>query len=235
MNQVKFLEPEVSVVIPCLNEEEGLETLLPQLKQFSDEILVIDNGSTDRSARVAHSLGAEVIYDGRRSYGLGYQRGLGIARGKIIATMDGDGTYPPSFIPDVIKYMNEQGIDFVNCSRFPLDNPRAMPRHKYYGNKLTTVITRRIFKYDITDALSGMWVFRRNILSEVISERPGMEFSLEIKLNAIINPLVRFGEYHISYHERNDGMSKFRPIKDSLRISLLMLRFWRSFHNENSK
>jgi len=221
--------PKVSVVIPCLNEEEGVRFLLPQLNKVADEIIIVDDGSTDNTAAVAGSLGATVIYDGRKSYGLGFQRGLSAARGDIIATMDGDGTYPPLFIPIVIDYMNENGLDFVNCARFPLDNPQVMPRQKYIGNRLTTAVTNRLFGCRIIDSLSGMWVFRRAVVGKILPSSAGMEFSLSIKLHAIKHDSVQFGEYHISYGERIDGPSKFRPARDSLRISLAILRLWVSF------
>src|SRR5689334_23435486 len=88
-----FLGKRISVVIPCHNEEEGVRAVIEQMPPIVDEILVVDNCSTDRTAEVARSLGARVVHESRKGYGRAYKTGFEKARGDIIVTMDGDGTY----------------------------------------------------------------------------------------------------------------------------------------------
>lgn len=216
--------PEVTVVIPCLNEEEGLRFLLPQLKKVADEIIIVDNGCIDNTAGVACALGARVVNGDKKTYGRAHQQGFAAATGEFIITMDGDGTYPAGVIPEVVAYIKNKKIDFISCARFPLDNPRAMFFKNYLGNRLTTILTRKIFGYDINDALSGMWVFRRGIVEKMMPLSNGMEFSLEIKLKALAHEDIVFGEFHIEYQKRLSGASKFRAIKDSINVMAMLLR-----------
>lgn len=227
MNEKKNSSPEVSVVIPCLNEAKGLRALLPKLPGVADEVVVVDNGSTDDTAEVARSLAARVIYEGKRGYGQAYRRGLAAARGNIIVTMDGDDTYPSAVVPEVIKYLRKNRLDFINCARFPLVNPKSMPAKNYWANRFTTLMTNWLFGCKLMDSQSGMWVFRRQVVEKIMPRGKGMDFSLEIKLNAIADQGVRFGEYHINYGERVGGVSKYQPLKDSIGILSTFFRLWR--------
>lgn len=215
---------KISVVIPCLNEEKGLVELIPRLEGIADEVLIVDNASTDNTAGIARSMGAKVVYEGRLGYGWAYQKGLPAATESIIVTMDGDGTYPPEEIPGMIAILRSQNLDFINCSRFPLRNRKAMPTKNDYANRLTTAVTNLLFGIRIMDSQSGMWVIRKRILDKILPGSGNMEFSLEIKLNAIINNDVAFGEHHINYDPRGGGSSKYRPVKDSLNIIFMIMR-----------
>ena len=220
---------DVSVVIPCFNEAEGLSSMLPRLQGVADEIIVIDNGSTDDTAEVARSMGARVVYEAETGYGWAYQRGLPLAGSRLIATMDGDGTYPIEAIPEVISYMKESGKSFVSCNRFPLSDSRAMTPKNYYPNLFTSMLVRGIFNCKIQDAMTGMWIFRRDILEEIMPHDGGMEFTLAIKLNALFHESVSFEEYHIQYSPRVGGPSKYRPIKDSIYVAATVAKLWKRF------
>src|SRR5438132_13105279 len=108
----------VSVVIPCHNEEEGIRAGLAQIPALVDEVLVVDNASTDRTAAVARELGARVVYEGRKGYGRAYKTGFAAARGDVIVTMDGDGTYPPDSIPLLLYVLVEEKLDFISARRW---------------------------------------------------------------------------------------------------------------------
>ena len=95
----------ISVVIPCFNEEEGIAHVLRGLPDYVDEAIVVDNNSTDGTAEVARELGARVIHESCKGYGSAYQAGLPAATGDIIATVDGDGTYPSAMIAPLIDRM----------------------------------------------------------------------------------------------------------------------------------
>ena len=192
----------VSVVIPCFNEEEGVAHVLRGMPDYVDEVIVVDNNSTDGTAEVARDLGAVVIHEARKGYGSAYQAGLPAATGDIVATVDGDGTYPSTMIAPLIDALLSGGLDFISASRFPLQDPRAMRRRNWLGNMVLTWTTRVLYWRWIADSQSGMWVFRRSALRWICPREAGMAFSEEIKLEAVRAPQVRFGERPIAYYER---------------------------------
>src|ERR1700722_13709062 len=96
-----YKDMRITVVIPCLNEEEGIRNVLGDLPPFVDEIIVVDNGSTDRTSAVARELGANVVSELNRGYGRAYKAGFARATGDIIVTLDGDHSYPA----DALSYL----------------------------------------------------------------------------------------------------------------------------------
>lgn len=205
-------DQRISLVIPCHNEEEGLQALLPRVPPVVDEVVVVDNASTDRTAEVARALGARVVSETRRGYGAAYQAGLAAATGDVVITMDGDGTYPPEAIPRLVDEMLDRGWDFLSACRFPLDDPRAMPPSNRIGNLALTWAAALLFGAPIRDSQSGMWVFRRALLPRLRLTSSGMSFSQEIKLETIARG-GRLGESHIPYGVR-EGEVKLRKWRD---------------------
>jgi len=213
----------VSVVIPCFNEEHGIAAVLRQIPRFVDQVVVVDNNSTDETGRIAAEMGAEVIFETKKGYGNAYQAGLPRARGDIVATTDGDGTYPTYSIAPIIDYLLEKRYDFVSASRFPLRNRKAMRFRNVLGNKILTLVTRVLWLKWIADSQSGMWVFRREVLDSINPHNGGMPFSEEIKLEVINTRKLRFGEYHIDYSERI-GETKLYAWKDGVDNLLFLLK-----------
>jgi hypothetical protein len=217
----------VSVVIPCFNEEHGLRYVLTNMPDYVDEVVVVDNNSTDETSRVAQELGARVIFEAKKGYGNAYQAGLPAATGDIIATVDGDGTYPSTAIAPIIDMLIDRQIDFVSASRFPLMDRNAMRGRNVLGNKILTYTFRLLYAHWIDDSQSGMWVFRRDCLGQIRPMQPGMAFSEEIKIEALQAEGLRFGEYHIAYHERI-GETKLYTWRDGfLNLAFLFNRRFR--------
>src|SRR5215467_4608229 len=113
-----FRGKRISVVIPCHNEEEGVRAVMAQMPGLVDEVVVVDNASTDRTAEVARQLGARVVHEARKGYGRAYKTGFAAARGDIIVTMDGDGTYPPDSVPLLLHVLVEEKLDFITARRW---------------------------------------------------------------------------------------------------------------------
>ncbi|MBF6612730.1 MAG: glycosyltransferase family 2 protein [Chloroflexi bacterium] len=216
----------VSVVIPCFNEEQGIASVLRSMPDYIDQVVVVDNNSTDETGRIAQELGAEVVFETKKGYGNAYKAGLPVARCDIIATADGDGTYPTGSIGPIVDSLLAKRYDFISASRFPLRNPKAMRFRNVLGNKILTYTTRVLWLRWIADSQSGMWVFRREVLKQIRLESRGMPFSEEIKLRVISNPRLRFGEYHVNYSERI-GETKLFPMRDGVEnlVFLFKLRF----------
>ena len=208
-----FKNLSISLVIPCYNEEEGIKKVIENVPNSIDEIIVIDNNSTDKTASIAKSLGAKVVFEPRQGYGYAYQRGFREASKDIIVTGDGDYTYPVWDTPKILDYMVTKELDFISCNRFPIRNKEAMRISTYIGNILLTFAIRLCFFYPIKDSQSGMWVFKRELLSRIELTGGGMSLSEEIKIEVISNPAIKFKEYHIDYYPRV-GASKIVKWKD---------------------
>jgi glycosyltransferase involved in cell wall biosynthesis len=203
----------ITVITPCLNEEQGIEQVLRGLPDFVDEIIVVDNASTDRTPLVAHSLGAKVICEEVRGYGRSYRRGFAEATGDLIVTLDGDHSYPADALSYLIEAFLHLDVDFLNASRFPVRDNRAMSFKHKLGNLVLSVAVSVLFLHWVRDSQSGMWVFRRSILKDMKLEADGMAFSEEIKIEALRNPRIRFGEISILYTSRL-GEKKLNPWRD---------------------
>lgn len=192
---------KLSVVIPCYNEENGVREVIGRMPRSIDEIVVVDNNCTDRTAEVATSLGARVVAEKTPGYGAAYKAGLAAATGDVIITMDGDGTYPPEEIERLVDQLVEKRWDFLSASRFPLVDPKAMGMTNRLGNWVLTAGAMVLFFTPIRDSQSGMWVIRREVLPKLRLTSDGMPFSQEIKIEAIMRG-ARFGESHIPYGAR---------------------------------
>ena len=203
---------KLSVVIPCYNEEDGVREVIGRMPPAVDEVVVVDNNCTDRTAEVARSLGARVVAEPRPGYGAAYKAGLRAATGDVVVTLDGDGTYPPEEITRLVDTMIERRWDFLSASRFPLSDKRAMGISNQLGNWVLTAAAAVLFFKPIRDSQSGMWVFRRPVLERMRLTSDGMAFSEEIKLEALLRG-CRFGETHIPYGARI-GEVKLQKWKD---------------------
>jgi hypothetical protein len=223
-----YKNQSITVIIPCLNEEQGIEKVLRAMPEFVDEVVVVDNNSTDRTSEVARSLGAKVLREEVRGYGRSYRRGFHDASGDLIVTLDGDHSYPVDALSYLLEAFLHLDVDFLNASRFPVRDPRAMSRKHKFGNLVLSVAMSLLFFRWVRDSQSGMWVLRRSILKEMKLVSDGMSFSEEIKLEAIRNPHIRFGEISIQYSSRL-GEKKLNPWRDGFQNLLFLAkkRFFR--------
>jgi glycosyltransferase involved in cell wall biosynthesis len=208
-----YKSQRIAVIIPCLNEEQGIEKVLTRMPDFVDQTIVVDNGSTDRTSEVAQSYGAEVIREPVRGYGRAYKRGFAAATCDIIVTLDGDHSYPPDAISYLIEAFLHLDVDFLNASRFPVRDRRAMSFKHKFGNWMLSLAMSALYFRWVRDSQSGMWVFRRSILERMRLESDGMSFSEEIKIEALKTSRIRFAEISILYSSRL-GEIKLNPWRD---------------------
>ena len=213
----------VTVVIPCLNEEEGVAAVLQAAPDWVDEIIVVDNGSTDRTVEVARSCGAFVVREDLRGYGRAYMKGFAHAKTDLICCLDGDHSYPVNDLERLVDIFLKYDVDFLSACRFPILNRESMSFKHWIGNKLLSFAMALLFRFPIEDSQSGMWVFRRRILERIKLTSPGMPFSQEIKLEVIRHKDLRFKEEHIKYSARK-GEIKLRPYRDGIRNLLFLFK-----------
>ena len=205
----------ITAIIPCLNEEQGVEQVLSRMPDYVDEVIVVDNGSTDRTAEVAKTYGATVIPELVRGYGRAYKKGFAHATGDVIVTLDGDHSYPVDALSYLLSAFDHLGADFLNASRFPVRDRNAMSFKHKFGNWVLSLWTSLLYFRWVSDSQSGMWVFRRSILEKIKLEADGMAFSEEIKIEAIKHPRIRFEEIPVQYSSRL-GEIKLNPWRDGL-------------------
>jgi dolichol-phosphate hexosyltransferase len=208
-----YKDQSITVIIPCLNEEQGIEKVLRRLPDFVDQTIVVDNGSTDRTSDVARSLGAEVIQEDVRGYGRAYKRGFAAATGDIIVTLDGDHSYPADALAYLLEAFLHLDVDFLNTSRFPVRDRDAMSFKHKFGNLVLSLAMSVLYYRWVRDSQSGMWVFRRSILQHMRLVSDGMAFSEEIKIEALKSSRIRFVEISIQYTSRL-GEIKLNPWRD---------------------
>lgn len=197
--------------------------MLRRMPDFVDQTIVVDNGSTDRTSDVARSLGAQVIREDVRGYGRAYKTGFRQATGDILITLDGDHSYPPDAISYLLEAFLHLEADFLNASRFPVQDRQAMSFKHKFGNWVLSIATSMLFFRWVRDSQSGMWVFRRSILRDMVLESDGMAFSEEIKIEALRNPQVRFREISIQYSSRL-GEIKLNPWRDGFNNLWFLVR-----------
>lgn len=212
----------VSIVIPTLNEEESIGLVLKGIRRSfpGAEIIVVDS-SNDRTAQIASSLGALVIKQHRKGYGVAIRKGLEIARGKILAFMDGDGTYDPVDLRKLVEVVSKGEADVAIGLRFG-SKPVGMSILRYLGNSVMNIVFSILFLRRIRDTQTGMKVFSRDAYLRMRLREDGMPFSTEVLTEACKNGL-KIVEVRIGYYSRI-GFSKLNPLKDGLKILLFIIR-----------
>ena len=216
-----YRDKTISLVIPCYNEEEGLRQLLPKIPDIVDEVLIVDNASTDNTARVARELGARVVEEKIKGYGRAYKTGFKNATGDIIITMDGDGTYPPESITLLLYILFEEDVDFISARRWRSKSLQRKSPIRIFGNIILSFTMAALYLCYIVDSQSGMWVFKKNILPNLKLSSDGMALSEEIKIEAFSNKNIKTLEIPIYYGERV-GTSKLNIWRDGI-LNLLFL------------
>lgn len=226
-----------SLVIPTLNESASIAFVLRTFRGAAEsanqrfffrnpiewEVLVVDGPSTDGTAEVARAEGARVIAEPRRGYGRAYRTGFAAATGEIIATVDGDASYPVEEVPWFVLDLLEHRLDFLTCDRLSYLDAKSMTTEHRIGNRVLNFALRAFFHSAlqgaparvVRDSQSGMWIFRREILDRLRLTQDGMAFSEELKLEVLLRGL-RFEETPIRYSERW-GAPKLSSWRDGAR------------------
>jgi dolichol-phosphate hexosyltransferase len=212
-----------TLLVPTLNESASIGHVLKSFRAAAAsanatlfarepidwEILVVDGASTDGTGALAEAEGARVLVEARPGYGRAYRTGFEAAQGEVIATLDGDATYPVEEIPRFVRMLLDEDLDFITCNRFAHLDRKAMTTEHQIGNWLLNTFVAIAYAHYLRaaggvvmrDSQSGMWVFRRSILGTLRLTQDGMPLSEELKLEVILNGL-RFREVPIRYAER---------------------------------
>ena len=228
--------PELSVVMPCLNEFDTLSTCISKAQralsehEINGEIIVADNGSVDGSAEVAAQMGARVIHVAELGYGNALMAGIAASRGRYIIMGDADDSYDFLQLPRFVEKLRE-GYDLVQGCRLERGGGHVMPGampilHRLWGNPMFTLLARWWFKAPIHDVYCGLRAFTREHYDTLDQRCTGMEFASEMIIKSSLNN-ARIAEVPVTLHR--DGRKSHAPHLKTFRDGWRTLRFFLLF------
>lgn len=222
---------DISIVIPCLNEEKTLKTVIEKcLTVFekmglNGEVVVSDNGSTDNSVEIAQNAGARVVHCPIKGYGNALLYGFKSAEGKYIGMLDADNTYDALEFENYINAMDDN-TDMVIGTRLNgyIEEGAMPPLHRYFGTPFLTFMLNLLYGTKISDNNCGMRLFRKEAFEQIGFKSGGMEFATDM--------LIEFSLHKFSIKEIKTSLYKdlrgrkphLRPFRDGFRHLFLILR-----------
>jgi glycosyltransferase involved in cell wall biosynthesis len=226
--------PEVSVVMPCLNEADTLANCIAKAQHalresnIIGEIIIADNGSIDESQAIATQMGARVIHVKDKGYGNALMGGIAAARGRFVIMGDADDSYDFLEIPRFVEKLRE-GYDLVQGCRLPAGGGKVMPRampflHRWWGNPMFSAMARRWFAASsIHDVYCGLRGFTKELYNRLNQRCTGMEFATEMIIKASLFG-EKIAEVPITLHP--DGRKSHAPHLKTFRDGWRTLRFF---------
>ncbi|NLE94582.1 MAG: glycosyltransferase [Dehalococcoidia bacterium] len=219
----------VDVVIPALNEAATIGVVLDEIPVAELEAagyrvraVVIDNGCTDETSKIAAGRGAVVIHEPQRGKGNAVRRAFRETKADFVVMLDGDATYPAAHIPDMLRVLSD-GKDVVIGSRLKGTRaPGAISAVNIVGNHLLTWIACILYGRKISDLCTGYWAFRGSVLPSLQLSARGFNLEAELFSEAVRNRLS-LGEVPV-YYRRRPTPTKLRALRDGMRIARMLLR-----------
>lgn len=220
MNKTKS---KISLVIPCRNEAKNIESL--RIPKCIDEVLIIDNNSTDDTQKIAEKRGFKIFQEKRTvdniGYGYAIQTGLCKANGDYCVVCDGDGQHPLDKIEELVKRASKENVDVVSVYR-KFNDIKHMSVIAFVGSTLLKIIYFMRYRHWINDPLSGMFIVKNN--NKLKLKEGGWDLSLEIKILGQNRKDIRFAQYPTNFNLRKIGVSKQNYIKTGLKHIRYILR-----------
>lgn len=225
---------KLSVVIPALNEEESIASIIERTLNAEDyliknspvtnlEIIVVSDGSTDRTVEIAQSYLPKIkliIFEKNRGYGAAIKQGWSEATGDLLAFIDADGTCDPLFFSNLCNLINDKNADVVLGCR--LNKESKMPFIRRLGNFIFAKLLTFLSSNYVKDTASGMRVVRKTSLKKIYPLPDGLHFTPAMSARALLNSEITIAEENMPYHER-EGESKLSVTKDGVRFLKVIL------------
>lgn len=224
---------DICIILPALNEEATIGKVIAEIprqtleeKGYKVTVMVVDNGSTDRTGQIARENGAEVIVEPRRGKGRAVRTALEWTEADFVFMLDSDYTYPATYIPEMLDLL-EQGYPVVIGSRLRGKvEPGAMSRINLIGNHLLAWLASLLYCKRVSDLCTGLWGFRGEVIKNVQLSAFGFEIEAEL-FAQLAKRGYRIAEVPIHYRPR-PTRPKLNSLKDGLKIGwrLLIRRFY---------
>jgi glycosyltransferase involved in cell wall biosynthesis len=225
--------PEITVVLPCLNEADTLGTCIAKAQHafaehnMNGEVVVADNGSTDGSIEIAESMGARVVHVETKGYGAALTGGIRAAAGTYVIMADADDSYDLLELPKFVEKLRE-GYDLVQGCRLERGGGRVMPGampflHRRWGNPMFSAMARSWFRSPLTDVYCGFRGFTTSFWLDLRQRADGMEFATEMTIKASQHR-ANIAEVPITLHP--DGRVAHAPHLRTFRDGWRTLRFY---------
>ncbi len=224
----------LSVVIPALNEEESIASIIERTLKAEPfiienspvtkvEIIVVSDGSTDKTVEIAQKYISQIkliIFEKNKGYGAAIKKGWEEASGELLAFIDADGTCDPLFFTNLCNLLQDKNADIVLGCRINKDS--KMPFIRRLGNFLFAKLLTFLSSKYVKDTASGMRVVKKSALSKIYPLPDGLHFTPAMSAKALLNENIVIAEENMSYHER-EGESKLHVAKDGIRFLKVIL------------
>jgi polyisoprenyl-phosphate glycosyltransferase len=224
---------DVTVLMFCYNEQEALPKVIADIraafdgKEYSYEILVVDDGSTDKSAAIAQDLSCRVIrLPAHRGAGAACKTGISSSKGAIIAMLDADGTYTAADIPKMLEYFPE--FDQVNGAR--TSEQGTLPFLRTPAKWMVRMFVSLLANKKIPDLQTGLKVFKRDMMLPYLWVIPDKFSHCPLITLAFLCNGRQVKYIPTEYHQRIGGRSKFHPITDTVYVLMSVCRFFIYFY-----
>lgn len=220
---------EVAIIFPALNEEETIGKVIDEVpaaeiegRGYRVEIIVVDNGSTDKTREIAEARGARVITEPRRGKGRAMRTAFESVNADFVFMLDADFTYPATYIPGTLELL-EGGYDVVLGSRLKGQiEDGAMSRMNLVGNHLLALMANILYRTRISDLCTGYWGLRGEVVKSLKLDAVGFELEANLLIESGKRG-YRIGELPIDYRRRLTP-SKLRSLKTGFRIGRTLIR-----------
>ena len=214
---------EVTLVIATFNEEESIEFVLNEIKNYDfHEILLIDNNSKDRTVEIAKKYKVKVLYQKNKGWGSAVKEAFSQAKGNYITYMDGDGSYNPNAIIEMLKIIDR--YDFVCASRYKFNNISEDDTYiRSLGNKFFTFITKYLMNLNISDSLFFYPLIRREDYNKIKPSSNNFGLCVEVPYLLSKNNLT-YTDILSLERKRIGGKTKVNAFKDGFKILFEMIK-----------
>lgn len=221
---------ELTILMPCLNEEQTIGICIKKAKRFLEEknikgeILISDNGSTDRSIEIANYLGAKVVNENIKGYGNALKKGAKEAKGKYVIMGDCDDSYDFFYLEQFVEKLRN-GYDLVIGNRFKGGIQKgAMPFSHKIGNPLISKAGRIIYKTNVGDWYCGLRGYNKKSILDLNLQSSGMEYAIEMIIKSVKN---KYKIIEIPTTLKKDGRNRpphLNTVKDGIRTFKCLIK-----------
>ena len=233
---------EVIVIFPALDEEETIGKVIEEVpvaelenRGYRVQIIVVDNGSSDKTSEIASLKGARVIVEPRRGKGMAIRTGFESVTGDFVFMLDADFTYPATSIPSMLELL-ERDYDVVLGSRIKGQMEKgAMRMLNMIGNRLLAMMANALYATRISDLCTGCWGFKGEVVKTMKLDAVGFDLEANMFIE-IANKGYRISEVPIQYRKRRTP-SKLSSIQAGYKIGRMLIskRFKRGNHADSRR